>query len=293
MLVIIGTIPDPQYPLVCGQVERQNDQILVSNHAFPIHRGTPALIGAAVETARTLGHPMPHAFLIGDEGLGHGSRKLYAHLVEHIHEPEPTTLVFHYLQPDVDWHNRILMAIDELCQPRPRLIADAGFMYAAKMSGFASSYDLFTPDMGELAFLADETAPHPFYTRGFILHNNSDAPALIQRAYAHNNAATHLLVKGNTDMFATSKKCHWQLDSPSSEAMEAMGGTGDTLTGICATLIDAKQPLSEACFKAALTNRLAGQICHPTPATQVLEIINAIPQALEMAIKKASTAGKG
>jgi len=45
------------------------------------------------------------------------------------------------------------------------LIADAGFMYAAKMSGQASKYDLFTPDVGELAFLADEEAPHLFYTR--------------------------------------------------------------------------------------------------------------------------------
>jgi ADP-dependent NAD(P)H-hydrate dehydratase / NAD(P)H-hydrate epimerase len=49
---------------------------------------------------------------------------------------------------------------------RPILIADAGFMYAAKMSGQAACYDFFTPDVGELAFLADEMAPHPFYTRG-------------------------------------------------------------------------------------------------------------------------------
>jgi len=35
------------------------------------------------------------------------------------------------------------------------------------MSGNAQSFDLFTPDAGELAFLADEEAPHPFYTRGF------------------------------------------------------------------------------------------------------------------------------
>jgi hypothetical protein len=32
----------------------------------------------------------------------------------------------------------------------------------------AAQFDLFTPDVGELAFLADEEAPHPFYTRGFI-----------------------------------------------------------------------------------------------------------------------------
>ena len=280
MLVIIGTVPDPEFPIVCGPAERKGDQIIVDGNAFPINRGTPALIGAAVQTAIALGHPMPQTFLVGDEGQGHGSRKLYAHLTEHIHEPGPTTLVFHYLQPDVDWHNRVLMAIDELCIPRPKLIADAGFMYAAKMSGFASSYDLFTPDMGELAFLADETAPHPFYTRGFILHNNSDAPSLIKRAYEHDNAAVHLMVKGSTDMFATAGGIHWQVNDPAAEAMEAMGGTGDTLTGICAALIDAGIPMEEACKRAALTNRHAGHLCRPTPATQVLEIIDAIPDAL-------------
>ena len=36
------------------------------------------------------------------------------------------TFVFHYLQPDVDWHNRVLFAVQEM-QPRPLLIADAGF----------------------------------------------------------------------------------------------------------------------------------------------------------------------
>jgi hypothetical protein len=285
MLVIIGTVPDPAFPLIYGQVERRGNQILLGNHNFPINRGTPALIGAALETARFSGHPLPHAVLVGDEGLGHGSRKLYAHLAKHVHELHATTLVFHYLQPDVDWHNRVLMAIDEHCDPRPTLIADAGFMYAAKMSGFSSSYDLFTPDMGELAFLADETAPHPFYTRGFILHNNSDAPTLIDRAYKHDNAASHLLIKGNTDMFATNGRIHWKLDAPSSEAMEAMGGTGDTLTGICAALIDGGLSIEEAGRKAALTNRQAGHLCRPTPATQVLEIINALPEALELVEK--------
>jgi hypothetical protein len=285
MLVIIGTVPDPTFPLTYGPVERSGDRITIEGHNVPINRGTPALIGAALQTARAYGHSLPYALLVGDEGLGHGSRKLYAHLAKHVHELPATTLVFHYLQPDVDWHNRVLMAIDDHCDPRPKLIADAGFMYAAKMSGFSSSYDLFTPDMGELAFLADETAPHPFYTRGFILHNNSDAPALIDRAYKHDNAASHLLIKGSTDMFATNGRIHWQLDSPSSEAMEAMGGTGDTLTGICAALIDAGLSIEEAGKKAALTNRHAGRLCRPTPATQVLEIIDALPEALELVEK--------
>ena len=53
------------------------------------------------------------------------------------------------------WHNRILLAIEDL-PVRPLLMADDGYMYVAKMSGYAASYDLFTPDVGELAFLSDE-----------------------------------------------------------------------------------------------------------------------------------------
>jgi hypothetical protein len=53
------------------------------------------------------------------------------------------------------------MALNEV-NPRPLLCADAGYMYVAKMSGYAASYDLFFPDAGELAFLADENAPHPY-----------------------------------------------------------------------------------------------------------------------------------
>lgn len=287
MLVIIGTVPDPEFPIVCGPAERKGDQIIVDGNAFPINRGTPALIGAAVQTAIALGHPMPQTFLVGDEGQGHGSRKLYAHLTEHIHEPGPTTLVFHYLQPDVDWHNRVLMAIDELCIPRPKLIADAGFMYAAKMSGFASSYDLFTPDMGELAFLADETAPHPFYARGFLFHDKADVPAMIRRAYEHDNAAACLLVKGATDYVADAGGVLYTVDAPSHEAMEAMGGTGDTVTGVACALMESGMSAPEASATAALTNRLAGSLAHPTPATQVHEIITRIPEALETALTRA------
>ena len=279
MLVIIGTVPDPSFPLISAQATLQDEQLLVQGQSIPVHRGTPALIAAAAQIALATGQPAPHAILVGDTGLGNGSRKLYAHLTDHIRELGATSIVFHYLQPDVDWHNRVLMAIED-GPTRPRLIADAGFMYAAKMSGLAGSYDLFTPDMGELAFLADETAPHPFYTRGFILHDDNKAPDLITRAYAHDNAAKNLLVKGATDMFASAEGVHWTIDSPSAEAMEAMGGTGDTLTGIASLFVDMDIPIEEACKKAAMVNRWAGKLTQPTPATQVMEIIRDIPEAL-------------
>ena len=163
---------------------------------------------------------------------------------------------------------------------RPILIADAGFMYAAKMSGQAESYDFFTPDVGELAFLADELAPHPFYTRGFILHANDNAPELIRRAYQNHNAARYLLVKGRSDHIAHEKRVLLTVDYPSFEAMEAIGGTGDTLTGLLSVLCGADLHMTDAAVLAARANRWSGCYADPSPATQVIELIERIPQAL-------------
>ena len=65
------------------------------------------------------------------------------------------------------------------------------------------------------------------------------------------------------------------------KAMEAMGGTGDTLTGIAAALIESGMEISNAAIVAAKANRLSGYYARPTPATQVKEIIRQIPGALE------------
>jgi NAD(P)H-hydrate repair Nnr-like enzyme with NAD(P)H-hydrate dehydratase domain len=227
----------------------------------------------------------PFAYLVGDVGLGQGSRRLYEYLSEQLGKCDVNALVFHYLQPDVDWHNRVLFAVEEM-ERRPVLIADAGFMYAAKMSGQSSEYDLFTPDMGELAFLADEEAPHPFYTRGFILHEKNRTPELIERAYTHNNAARCLLVKGKQDYVANRQGIQATIDIPLEEAMEAIGGTGDTLTGIVTALIGTGMAVGKAAITAAKVNRLAGHYATPTPAMQVIEIIQYIPRALSEILQR-------
>jgi NAD(P)H-hydrate repair Nnr-like enzyme with NAD(P)H-hydrate dehydratase domain len=232
-----------------------------------------------------LGLPAPYAFLVGDEGLGHGSRELYRRLVAVLPGQSLSTLAFHYLQPDVMWHDKVLFAVEAM-RPRPKLIADAGFMYAAKMSGQAASYDLFTPDAGELAFLADETAPHPFYTRGFILHDDNRVPDLIRRAYASGNAAACLLVKGGTDHVADATGVLYTVDGPREEAMEAMGGTGDTLTGMAAARGESGRPVPEAGRLAALANRLAGRLAKPDPGSRISEIIAHIPAALAQALSE-------
>jgi ADP-dependent NAD(P)H-hydrate dehydratase / NAD(P)H-hydrate epimerase len=279
MLAVVGTVPDQEFPLVAGKVTLNGDRIYIQDNEITVDRGTPALLAAAIKTAETLGQPEPFAYLVGDIGLGDGSRLLYEFLTRHIKEYDFRSIVFHYLQPDVDWHNRVLFAVEEMTR-RPVLIADAGFMYAAKMSGQSQAYDLFTPDVGELAFLADENAPHPFYTRGFILHDENHVPDLISRAYKHRNASRFLLVKGKEDYLADQGGIRATIKNPAEEAMEAIGGTGDIITGIAAALISAGWEIDKGAVVAAWASRLAGHYSRPTPATQVADIINHISRAL-------------
>jgi hypothetical protein len=279
MLGVVGTVPDLQFPLTHGRVRLIGSHLNLHGRDIPVNRGTAALLAAAVRASEWMDGPEIYAFLVGDIGKGEGSRKLYEFLAKHLSEFEFQVWTFHYLQPDVDWHNKVVFAVESM-KRRPILIADAGFMYAAKMSGQAACYDFFTPDVGELAFLADEMAPHPFYTRGFILHQNDNVPDLIKRAYRHRNAATYLLVKGKLDYIADERQIAATVDHPSFEAMEAIGGTGDTLTGILTVLCGADFKPTDAAVLAAKANRWTGYYANPSPATQVAELIDKIPQAL-------------
>ncbi len=283
MLGVVGTVPDPNFPLVHGPVRLIGSELIIAGRRIAINRGTPALLAAALKTAESRGGPEIYAFLAGDIGKGDGSRKLYQFLARQLPEFSFRVLTFHYLQPDADWHNKVLFAVETMT-PRPTLIADAGFMYAAKMSGQSACYDFFTPDVGELAFLADEIAPHPFYTRGFILHQDADVPNLIRRAYQYQNAARYLVVKGQRDYIADEKQVIATVETPSFDAMEAIGGTGDTLTGILSVLCGGDLTPARAALLAARANRWTGFYARPTPATQVCELIDTIPQALQKAL---------
>jgi hypothetical protein len=285
MLAIVGTVPDEAFPLTEGQVCLEKDTLVLQGRRIPVNRGTPALLAATIAAGDILGNPPPFAYLVGDIGTGRGSRQLYDYLTKHLPKAAFKVITFHYLQPDVDWHNQVLFAVEEM-KPKPVLIADAGFMYVAKMSGQAEVYDLFTPDAGEIAFLADEEAPHPFYTRGFILYEENRVPELITRAYEHDNAARCLLVKGKRDYIANRQGILATVDEPLVEALEPVGGTGDTLTGIVSAMADSGMRVEEAAVLAAKVNRLAGLYANPTPATQVIELIQHIPRAVTEILKK-------
>lgn len=279
MLGIVGTIPEENFPLVSGTVLLEEDSIIIGNKRVNVNRGTPAMIAAAVETLKYMNKPDPFCYLVGDIGNGKGCKSLYKYLETNITDTSFKTLVFHYFQPDVDLFKKVIAAIAKMPN-KPILIADAGFMYVAKMGGDAPFFDLFTPDAGELAYLADEKAPHPFYTRGFILHEDNLVPDLIKRAYQHNNAASYLLVKGEKDYVADKEGIIEVIDNPVEEVLEPIGGTGDTLTGIVSALVHSGMEIKTASAKASMVNRLAGSYAMPTPATQIYDIIKQIPRAL-------------
>jgi len=283
--LIVGTVPRDDFPLYEGPCRPASGRLQLGVHSVAVKRGTPALLAAACSAAETLGVAPPEVLLAGDIGRGQGSARIYEHLTRSFEFSSVDLMVFHYLQPDVDWHNRVYMAMEEK-ETWPLLIADAGFMYVAKMSGFAESYDLFTPDVGEMAFLADEEAPHPFYTRGFILQEEERAPELIARAYAHGNAARNLLVKGSCDLVASRDGILERICDPVVEAMEPIGGTGDTLTGLVSALVAAGHSIVRSCALAARANRLMGALADPTPAFSVADLLPSLPQALTRALSE-------
>jgi hypothetical protein len=270
---------------VCEDVAfLQGDAVRVNGFSIPVNRGTAALLAAACQTAQVWGKNQVSAHLVGDTGLGQGSRDLYAHLERNIGEFDAAkALVFHYLQPDADWCARLMLNFEGK-KARPWLIADAGFMYAAKMAGLAGIFDLFTPDIGELGFLADEKAPHPFYTRGFILHEGIKAGDLVEKAYAASNAPPYLLIKGDPDQIVKRGRVVGEVDSPCVPAMEAIGGTGDTITGVASALLALGLEPVKACMVAARTNRLAGEMAGVNPASKIPDMVRVIPLALEKAL---------
>lgn len=287
--LVIGTVPDESLGLLQGPCSLDRAGLAIGDTPLAVRRGTPALIAACCAACAALGVEPPLALVAGDAGRGEGSRQAYARLCAILpgqtpRGQTPRGLTFHYLFPDLAGHDQVLLAAQAL-PARPLLVADAGFMYAAKMSGQAQDYDLFTPDAGELAFLADELAPHPFYTRGFLLGPDRNAPDLIRRAWETGGAARHLLVKGEIDRIAHQGRVLSEITGPQTPAMEAIGGTGDTLTGMVTALLMAGRDVPAACAAAALANRLLGQLARPTPATSVAELVAHIPQALKLALE--------
>jgi len=280
MILLAGTMPLENLKLTAGKGKLVDGTFMIGDQQLPLNRGTAAMMAACCAVCKKYDLVEPYCVVSGDIGDGDGSIPIYDYLYENILQTSPEIIVAHYIMPNLPFHNKVLKAIKAL-KKAPILIADAGFMYVAKMSGCAPYYDVFTPDLGELAFLADGEAPHPFYTRGFIFHMENRAKELIKFAYEEENSAKFLLVKGEKDYICKDGEILREVEEPDIPELEAIGGTGDTITGMIAALIYKGISEEDALILSARANRLAGKLTKPTPATQIGEIIEKIPPALE------------
>ena len=277
MMIIAGTLPIENLPLTMGKVKAEGDLLVVDGQRVSCTQGTGAMISAALVTTDYLGLEPPQVLLAGDIGQGKGSREIYEYLIHNIAWLSPEVLALHYWLPDMAQTRRLCEAIEK-CRKRPVMIADAASMYSAKASGLASAFDVFTPDATELAFLADPDATHPAYIARHLFDTDvTRAPELVAAAYRNHNAAKLLLVKGSTDYVIEDADVVATITEPDVPALEAVGGTGDTITGLVSAFAYTGLEPHEAAIIAAKANRMAGKFCQATPATRVSQIITHLP----------------
>ena len=277
MMLIAGTVPIENLPLTMGEVRALGDALVVEGHGIPRNQGTGAMIGAALATTEYLKLEAPYVLVAGDTGQGKGSREIYEYLIRKVAELSPEVLALHYCLPDMALSRRLCEAVKK-CERRPLMIADAASMYAAKAAGLASEFDIFTPDATEMAFLADPEATHPAYIARHLFDTDiTQTPGLIAAAYERRDAARLLLVKGAVDYVVRDGRILATVAEPDVPALEAIGGTGDTITGLVSALAYAELEPHEAAIIAARANRVAGMYARATPATRVSQIIDQFP----------------
>jgi len=260
-----------------GKISAEGESLLVNSYRIPRTQGTGAMIGAALATTNYLGLEEPHVLVAGDTGQGKGSREIYEYLIKRITELSPEVLALHYCLPDMALTRKLCNVIKE-CSKKPVLIADAASMYAAKASGLAAEFDIFTPDATEIAFLADPDATHPAYINKHLFDTDiTQTPQLVATAYQQRNAAKLLLVKGAVDYVILDGDILAAITEPDIPELEAIGGTGDTITGLVSAFVYAGLKPHEAAIIAARSNRMAGKLAQVTPATKVRQVIDHFP----------------
>jgi hypothetical protein len=288
LLLLSGTLPvGHEDSITVGRVKYDGAGMAVGERQIPTEMrsiGATALMAAASKTAEALGMEAPIGLLAGDTGDGRGSRMVYRYLTEKAGGLGVSTVTLHYILPlRKEFMDFVEMA--DYWEKRPFLIADAGALLIAKATGLCNKFDLFTPDAGEISFLADPDAGHPAYVKASLFEvDTTQVPELISQAYSLHNAPRYLLVKGPVDFVAENGRIVHVVSEPNIPVMEAIGGTGDTITGIVSALISGGVEPVRASLLALRANRLAGQLCDPTPATQVFEIIDHIGDAITRTI---------
>lgn len=280
-LLVVATYPVANGPLLEGPVTiSQDGSIMVSGAPVPSSQGTSAMLGAAVQVTTHLGTPPPHALIAGDIGRGDGTRTVHEQLLDAVERIGPSVVAFHYMQPVMALMRK---TVDGLSRHAPdvMLIADAGGMYAAKAAGLADRFELMTPDVGEVGFLADPTVTHPAYVSHFLFGTEGFDPVrLAAAAYETGGSSQVLLIKGMRDHIARNGSVAHIVDEPCVPELEAIGGTGDTITGLASAFLAAGFPTVDAARCACLANREAGRVMGATPAMHASDLVSALPGVL-------------
>lgn len=277
MILLAGTVPMEDLPLVAGEVKTGDGFLVADGRRIPCTQGTGAMISSVLAVTEYLKLDPPRVVVAGDIGQGKGSRSVYEYLIQKIPELSVEVLTLHYCLPDMVLMRMLCESIAG-CAKRPVMVADAASMYAAKATGLASEFDIFTPDASELAFLADPEATHPAYISRHLFDTDmTGAAGLIYTACQMNSTARLLLVKGAVDHIVQDGNIVDTIAEPSVPELEAIGGTGDTITGLVSALAYAGLELHEAAIIAAKANRMAGKFANATPATKIWQIIDQFP----------------
>jgi len=273
-MLISGTVPIKDLPLTLGEAKFEGRFLRLNNCKIPCTQGTGAMISAALATTEYLKLDPPQVLVAGDTGDGKGSKSIYEYLIQKVPEISPGVLALHYILPDIARMRKVCESVDG-CSKKPIMVADASSMYAAKAAGLASKFDIFTPDATEIAFLADPGATHPAYINKHLFDTDiTRTPELVATAYQIKSASRLLLVKGAIDYVVKEGNIIDTITEPNIPELEAIGGTGDTITGLVAAFAYAELELHEAAIIAARANRMAGKYAQATPATKVLQIIS-------------------
>ncbi len=254
--------------------------LMVDDTPVPASQGTSALLAAACRTASHLAASTPYALVAGDIGRGQGTRAVYRRLADAASRIGPSVVVFHYMQPVMALLRHALHELAHAC-PDCLLVADAGGMYAAKAAGLAGRFELMTPDAGEIGFLADPAVTHPAYVAHYLLGSTDfDPVTLARQAYENHGSSRVLLVKGVRDYVVEEGVVVAVVDEPSVPALEAIGGTGDTVTGLAAAFLSAGFTAIEAAICASRANREAGLVMGATPAMHAGDLVAVLPEVL-------------
>ncbi|WP_456467544.1 NAD(P)H-hydrate dehydratase [Methanopyrus sp.] len=274
-MLIAGTVPVEGLEATEGRAEVRGRRLIVAGKEIPVSMGTAAAVAASVKAAEVLEVDPPRFLTAGDLGDGSGSLELCRRL----REVDEEVLLLHYIKPKIEEIRRIDVP--------ERAVADAGGMYGAKAAGVSDRFHLFLPDSGELAFLADKEAHHPAYVRGFLAEvDEEEAPELARRAYEAGTVPRYLVVEGRLDYVVEEGEVVEVVEEPLIPAMECVGGTGDTLTGMVTALLAAGLDTVDACTIACRANRRLGEAVGVTPATRVSELIQAIPEVLKEELRR-------